>query len=181
MYTDECVRVQVVQPQQLGGKTFYHTIIDETDIQGDFLFDPYIFCFDCWDHTYDSLREEVEGMPPIEDEASAHSCSCCGSGIRDWEYAGTFSVGEFRVSKRAPNGIHGPHFHTDIRPSVLCLYCLGVLNENYIALWDNLSQFDECLDCIQVRCWRFPNCGCGCHNESPEDRTDNDEDDDDDY
>ena len=173
-YTDECVLVEVIQPQKLGGKNFYHKVIDEESLNGDFLFEPYFFCFSCWDDNYDNLKEDIEDSPPIEDDESQHTCTCCGAGIRDWEYAGIFSVGECHVSRRAPNGVPGPHFESDVEPELLCLYCLRLINENYIELWENLYQNEECMDCTQLRCWRFPQCGCGCHNELPEDHADND-------
>jgi hypothetical protein len=178
MYTDECVLVQVVQLQEFAGKTFHHPVIDEDDIHGDFLFEPYFFCFSCWDDTYKDVQESIEDGPPIEDDESQHDCTLCGSGIRDWEYAGSFSIGECRVSVRSPNGVSGPRFYSDAKPETLCLYCLRIINENYIELWANLTQAEECMDCTQLRCWRFPQCGCGCHTESPDDHDDEDDEDD---
>jgi len=167
-YTQEVWSVQVVQPQNFGGKTFFHTIIDEDDPSGDFLFEPYFFCFGCWENLYEAIKEEHDDTPPFLDADSKFECVCCGSGIREWEYAGTFTLGELLVSKRAPNGVRGPHFESNGKPELLCLYCLVLINEGHIEMWDGLSQFGECNDCIQIRCWREAACGCGCHIDAPE-------------
>jgi hypothetical protein len=45
----------------------------------------------------------------------------------------------------------------------MCLYCLALLNSSFIEMWDELSQFGECMDCMFTRCWRGPSCPCTCH------------------
>lgn len=169
-YTEECWLLQIAQPQRIDSKTVYHVVIDELDASGDFLFDPYFFCFNCFENLYEGHKSEIEDEPPVKDEESPFECVCCGSGIREWEYAGTFSVGEFHPSKRAPNGVRGPHFTPTCEPELICLYCLVLINEGFIAMWDELTQFGECDDCIQLRCWRYGTnaCSCGCHIDDPE-------------
>lgn len=170
-YSEEVWLLQIVQPQRFSGRTFHHQVIDEEDLSGDFLFDPYFYCFSCWENMYKELQSEATDEPPIEDPGSAFECVCCGSGIREWEYAGIFTLGEFHVSTRAPNGVRGPHFVPNSQPDMLCLYCLVLLNEGHITMWEYLAQFGECNDCIQLRCWRegIGHCTCSCHLDEPED------------
>lgn len=169
VYTQEAWLLSVVHPQKVGKKHFFHAVINEEDVDGSFLFDPYYYCFTCWESVYEEIKEESKDEPPVLDSGiSEFECSCCGSGIREGEYAGTLSLGEFHVSKRAPSGVHGPYFKTITSPDLLCLYCLVLLNEGHIEMWEDLTQFGECNDCIQLRCWRHGACGCGCHTEEQE-------------
>jgi hypothetical protein len=161
--TDEVWMVGVAQPHHLNNKVFYYPVLDEED--GGFMFEPFFFCFDCWEGHYAALREEVSDDLPVEDAASASECLCCGSGIRDWEYAGVFTLGEFRSSRRSPNGVRGAKFVEIQKTEALCLYCLVLINTGHIEMWDDVSQFDECADCIQMRCWRYGSCDCYCHTD----------------
>lgn len=168
-YGTETYLIQVVQPKMAGGSVFYYPVIDENDVNGDFLYEPFVYCFDCWDTHYWELKREAQDIPPVQDALSVIECACCGSGIREWEYAGTFTLGELDPSARSPNNVHGPRFVPTSKPDVLCLYCLAIFNDNYIVMWDELSQFGECADCILTRCWRHEqSCGCGCHAETEE-------------
>ena len=162
-YNDEVWLLQVVQAHHVGAELVHHPVIDENDPEGDFLFDPYFFCFKCWEAMYKSLQEESEDEPPIEDPESTLECVCCGSGIREWEYTGLFTLCELQLSTRAPNRVQGPRVQEVSRPDYLCMYCLVVLNNGFITLWTNIGQCEECADCTQLRCWRTANCGCGCH------------------
>jgi hypothetical protein len=168
-YMEECWLLQVVQLQRINGKTLQYAVIDEDDVDGDFLFEPFFFCHECWESNYESLRAESVDEPPVRDpfEQAHFECSCCGSDIREWEYAGSMTIGEFHPSTRAPNGVRGPCFIPNCDAEPLCLHCLRVLNENFIEMWDELSQLDECADCTQIRCWRYGDnaCSCSCHSE----------------
>jgi hypothetical protein len=166
-YAEEGWLLQIVQPQRLNGVTYLHNVIDENDPDGDFLYDPYFFCFECMETLLSDLRDEIADEPPVKDLPghSGFECFCCSSEIRKWEYTGSLSLGEFRVSKRAPNGVRGPHFVPNCEPELVCIYCLVLLNEGWIDMWENLSHTGECNDCIQLRCWRYGgSCSCACHN-----------------
>jgi hypothetical protein len=167
-YTEEAWLVQVVQLQKVGDQLQYTPVIDETDPARDFLFSPYFFCFNCWENSYEDLKDELEDQPPNEDPHSIAECTCCGSSIRAGEYTGLFMVGEFHLSRRSPNGVSGGTFQPNAAPEALCFYCLYILNDNFIEMWDEVSQFGECADCIFVRCWRGASCSCGCHTPALE-------------
>jgi hypothetical protein len=162
-FTEEVWLLQVVELHVVGGHLQYTQIIDETDADRDFLFAPYFFDFHCWESLYDDLKEECEDHPPVEDSLSVAECTCCGSSVREGEYTGLFTVGEFHLSRRSPNGMTSGTFVPNGAPEVLCFYCLYVLNDNFMEMWDELSQFGECADCIFCRCWRGDSCPCGCH------------------
>jgi hypothetical protein len=168
-YTDEVFLVQVVQMQRYQDRLLFHDIIDDQDPDGPcFRFEPYHFCFKCWEDTYNQVRDETEDEPPVIDGYDlAADCVCCGSSIRNGEFAGTFTLGEFHLSDRAPNGVRGQSFKPLGKSDIMCLYCLATMNENYITMWPDLSQYDECIDCIQTRCWRGSACDCRCHHEPP--------------
>jgi hypothetical protein len=162
-YMEEAWLLQVVTLQQIGGELQSLHIVDPDDPSGDFLFTPYFFCFSCWESQYDDLKDESADQPPVEDNGSVAECVCCGSSICEGEYCGLVSLGEFQLSRRAPSGMATAHFEMNHAPDVLCMYCLAVLNESYIEMWDDLSQFGECMDCIFTRCWRGAQCLCDCH------------------
>jgi hypothetical protein len=166
-FTEECVILQVVQPEVMNGRVAFYPIVDSQD--GTFTFEPYYYCFECWESQYEALREETTDQKPIEDKESAFDCLCCASGIRPGEYTATFTFGEFRLSMRSPNGQPSAQFHpASGNPEMLCLYCLVILNTQ-IEMWDDISQSGECSDCISVRCWRGSECECACHQPSEED------------
>lgn len=168
---EEIFLIQVVQPQRLGGQVFFYPVIDEFDMDGDYLFEPYHFCFSCWEDLLDDLKNEVGEAPPLEDALSIIECSMCGAGIREWEYVVTYTLGEFLRSSRAPapECTFGPAFHPNGKPEVLCTYCAAILNEVAIAMWKDFSHEGECIDCIQLRCWREGDtCTCSCHKGESE-------------
>jgi len=170
--TEECFLIQVVQPQKIGGQLFFYPVKDEFSMEGDFLFEPYHFCFSCWEDLLEDLQKEMRDVPPVEDALSILECSCCGSGVREWEYCATYSLGEFRRSSRAPapECSYGPVFQQDSGPEVLCTYCAALLNEVAITMWEDFSHEGECIDCIQLRCWRYGDvCVCSCHEEGESD------------
>lgn len=170
-YGEECWLLQVVQPQRVNGKTHLHDVIDEDDPNGDFMYDPYFFCFECMEALLSDLREEIADEPPVKDphELGSFECFCCSSAIREWEYTGALSLGEFHVSTRAPNGVRGPRFVPNCESELICIYCLVLLNDGWIEMWEDLSHMGECNDCIQVRCWRYGDCACSCacHSDDP--------------
>lgn len=165
-YNEEVWLLQVMHLQLMGTppprQFAYYPVIDEHDARGDFLYEPYFFCFDCWELTYGEHKKEMADEPPVIDDLAVIECTCCGSGIREFEYAGVVTLGEPHPSKRAPNFVRGPYFEPIREPDVLCLYCLMVINNSLIKLWDDISQNGECDDCLQMRCWRGP-CACTCH------------------
>jgi hypothetical protein len=170
-FTEEAWLLQVVQLQKVGGQLQYAPVIDETDPSRDFLYSPYFFCFRCWESQYDELKEELDNQPPNEDPLSVAECTCCGSSVREGEYTGLFIIGEFHTSRRSPNGVPSGTFAPNAAPEVLCFYCLYILNDNFIEMWEEVSQFGECEDCIFCRCWRGASCSCSCHQPDTEELT----------
>ncbi len=164
-YGNEVVRIQVVLVQRGDGEMHQYPVIDEDDPARDFLFEPYYFCMDCWSKTYEFAKTELKDQLPITDAYSVFDCSFCASGIREVkEYTGVAEIGEFELSRRAPDGLRGPLFVVTAKPMLLCISCLQLVNEGYIELWSNLSQNGECIDCCTARCWRAP-CSCTCHSD----------------
>ena len=168
-YMDEVYLLQVVRPVKFGKEVQYCQVIDEAAAAGEFLFEPWFYCIPCWEKLYESVRSDMSDELPVTDEHSDLECSCCASGMRsgnihrEGELVGIATMGEFRLSTRAPNGMHGPEFTPISNPDTLCLYCLTIINDGYIDMWPNLSERGECADCIQMRCWREQQCACQCH------------------
>lgn len=168
-YTEDVFLLQMCQLQEYDKRTHYHQVIDEDDVKGDFLYEPAYFCEECWDALFESLKDDLEDAPPVDDPESDFECTCCGSGIRAWELVGVFVAGAFQRSTRAPNGVGGPRFIPE-SPELMCLSCLVLLNE-HLEFWANLSEQGECADCVHMRCWRLGDyCDCDCHNH-PGERT----------
>jgi hypothetical protein len=168
VYIDEVYLLQVVRPHLYNGRTLHYQVIDETDVEGGFLFDPYYYCIKCWETLFEKIRSDMSDELPVEDADSKFECVCCSSGIREMELVGIATLGEFHVSKRAPSGIRGPMFTPISNTDMLCIYCLTILNDGYIDIWPELSENSECTDCIQARCWRVGQCGCRCHYDPEE-------------
>lgn len=168
VFTEEVVLLQIVQPHIVDGQLLLHPVLGE---DGDFIFEPYYVQFSpCWEEIEEWLEEEIEDTPPIEDQCSSLRCRYCRSGIRQWEFCGSLTMGEFRISERAPNrGVVEEAFVPAGEPDIICLYCLYLINEGNLEFWDaemgGISQGGECGDCLQARCFRWTpgQCDCPCH------------------
>ena len=165
-YTEEIVRVQIVQPHLHNGAVLLLPVIDEED--DDFSYEPYHFHFTCWENFVYELKKQLEDVPPTEDPHSTLHCDMCGSGIREWEFSGGIEMGELHRSRRAPNDTHGPVFQRNGTPSLFCLYCMYTINDCFIELWDNVGPNGECANCLEERCWRSGACDCDCHSTEHE-------------
>jgi hypothetical protein len=182
VFTEDVVLLEVVQPRRLDGQLVRFHILDE---EGDFLYQPYFIQFSpCWEEIEEWLTEELENEPPMEDTFSEFQCRYCKSGIREWEWCGSITMGEVHVSPRSPTGAREEKFVPSGESDLICLYCLHVINEGNIELWDPeyggvTERNGECGDCLQARCWRsYPitsgqqagswatlGCDCACHLE----------------
>lgn len=174
MFGQECWLIQIVQLHAHGDQIIHYPVIDPEDPNGDYLYYPFFFCFECWENNYKAIRDEVVDEPPLEDVTGTAQFECviCGSDICPGEYSGSFTLGEFQLSSRAPNGIRGGRFIPNAEPEAFCIYCVSMMNEYFIELWEGgVRQFGQCIECSQVRCWRYGDCACscGCHlGEDPE-------------
>lgn len=172
VFTEEIAHLVVVQPHIINQQLYLHPVMDDA---GDFLYEPYFFNFMCWETIEEELEEEIEDVLPIEDVGSAFACKYCQSGIREGEHCGAIILGEIHISKRSPNGERAEDFVEMAEPDLVCLYCLLLVNEGILELWDaetgGVSQGGECGDCLQARCWRLPagTCPCTCHTEETND------------
>lgn len=187
VFTQEVVELKIVQARRENGQMVRYDVFGE---DGDYLYEPYYICFSpCWEDIEQWLGEEIESEPPIEDAWSQFQCRYCQSGIREWELCGSLVMGEFHVSPRSPNGHMEETFVPAGEADLVCLYCLYVMNDGNIELWDQeyggiTEQNGECGDCLQARCWRsYPiqengvqtgawttlGCDCACHLEEMKD------------
>lgn len=164
-FTEELFVLQIVQIHKTAGGLLLHPA---TADDGDYLYAPLFFQFNCWEDVQEGLLEEIEDVPSMDDAISTAHCVCCKSGIRDWEKCGALSLGELHRSKRAPQGSHGEEFVSAGEPSIICLYCLFLVQESEGGLWDEICENEECGDCLQLRCWRTAPCACDCHIVSEE-------------
>lgn len=163
-YEEECILLQVVTLKEEGGMVGPQKLLNGED----FAFEPYHFCFDCWEERLEELKQETTDLPPIEDELSIVECACCGSSILEGEIVGAWTVGEFLHSRREPLHMRprpGARFNTISKFEVLCTYCMQLFNENLICMWEDFPDPYTCGDCVQLRCWRYQACGCTCHEE----------------
>lgn len=160
-FLEEVFFLQIAVPQISNGELLLYPLVDT---EGGYAYEPFFFEFGCWENEYEEIREATEDLPPIVDHQSKLRCLCCGSGIRELEYVGALLVGELHASQRNPGGKSTPTFRPSGKPEVLCLYCIRVLDESVIDLWEGgISQMGECIDCTLARCWRAGHCTCICH------------------
>lgn len=162
IYVEDTFVVQVMRPEIVDGAVQLVPLLDE---DGDFLYEPYILHFKCFESIWEDLKEEIADAPPVADDLGVLYCDCCGSAIREYEPVMTATISELLRSKRAPSNIKGL---TEIQPSgdpeVFCLWCLSTINENWLTFWDEGVTIDgECLECQHTRCWRGFDCACVCH------------------
>ena len=164
-YTEEVFLLQIVRPEVAEGTIRLVPVLAE---DGDFLYEPYFLHFSCWEDVLGELKDESKDCPPVPDDMSVLECSCCKSGIREWEYCAALNLGEFHISARSPSGEGcGPDFVEMSTPDVLCLYCVSIINENWLEFWaTGIAQDQECDDCLHARCWRTFSCECTCHSET---------------
>ena len=152
LYTDEVYLLQVVYAQ-----------VSEQGLELIQLpqYEPLFLDFSCWENLEEDLYEKVEDTPPILDDYAVLECSVCSSGIRALEVMGLATYGELHCSQRVPNGILSTTFETvDQTPTVICISCAKLANDEILELWADLRQGTECDEGVYFRCWRY---GCDSH------------------
>lgn len=174
LFTEEVWLLTIVLPHIHENQLLLTPCLDD---EGEFLYDPYLVHFSCWEEIEEDLREEVENTPPIVDGLAPLRCKICESSIREWELAAAFSLGELHVSKKSPEPTgRGIAFVPSGEPDLVCLYCMHLINEDHLEFWENgVAQEGECADCLHIRCWRSTAAGvpcvCTCHAEEHEEST----------
>lgn len=135
-FVEEISLLEIVEAHKYGAD--YSPFAIHSD-EGEYLFRPLFLHFACWE----SLLEDVE--PPLERtprrSAGGLFCKLCKRGIPEGSIAGTMTFGEFHVSRRAPNGVHGEHFHEAADPDFYCMPCMKELS-TLGDLWDELEDID---------------------------------------
>lgn len=154
--TEEIYMLKVVVPS-ITDKIQYSDIVAE---DGDFLYEPLFFCYNCWEELIETIKEWVEDSPPVDDAHSIFNCSICNSGIRQGEVMSVSAFGEMHITRRSPDGITGTRTFEicDDDPTKVCIHCLRMIDEDSVDLWNGgVSQLNECREGTAVRCWRY---GC---------------------
>lgn len=166
-FGETIIMVQVTRPEvHAEGLTLMPLLDDD----GDFLYEHHFLHFGCWEEIADDYKKEVENTPPVLDGMGVIQCDTCQSSIREWETCGSVTHGELHRSRRSPSGAgHGSNLAPSGAPDVLCIHCLGKINDESLELWDEgVGQDGECDECQHVRCWRGFDCECVCHQEEEE-------------
>lgn len=163
---DDVSLALVVQAQQVTGGNKFHPLLTAS---GEYRFEPVFFHFKgCWQDIYHDLEKIAEDTDVRRDLASHLNCETCGSGIREWEIMVLAQYGEFRTSRRSPNGsptyIFSPFKDVD-NSSHICIACILNLVGDTMQVWEDISENGECSYCTHSRCWRVAQCGCDCHME----------------
>lgn len=169
-FVEEVILIQIVHPVLHEGGVVYHYPVTRMLDNGehDYAYWPHVMHFECWEIVYSTTQEIMEDAPPIEDALSPFKCGVCGSGIRSYEYCLSWTIGEYHVSKRQPEGPtrnNNLHFEAGADPVLVCTYCTNLLNDHGLKMWDDgVAPNNDCMDCLRVRCSRYAACGCGCHS-----------------
>lgn len=160
-YSDEVYLLSVVYPVLNAVGLEYSPMIAD---DGDFLYEPCFFCFDCWEQILGDLYERVADTPPVLDTYAILDCDVCGSGIRENELTGIAAFGEIQLSKRDPVSDPVTFTKMDDNPKVICIGCLNTIIKDIAELWyDRVTQNNECEHGTFLRCWRF---GCGADKDN---------------
>lgn len=129
--------------------------------EGDFLYPPQFFCFNCWEENCDDLINVEDKIQSVHNERGIFECVVCESDILIEEYFGQLLLGEIRCSQKMPNGEATNYFHwleNGREPLCICISCLKLLNDEVIEMWEEgVDQEGECDLGTHMRCWRF---GC---------------------
>lgn len=161
MLVDEVFALWVVVATSEGGFQIKYAESDD----GDFLYEPQFFCFECWEESKEELFSlDDVGYPPVYDERSVIDCAFCDSAILLGEYFAQIVIGEIRCSKKSPNGEVAYYFHPigDKDPPNICISCLKLLNDEVVPMWEEgVDQNGECDHGTHFRCWRT-----GCDGEN---------------
>ncbi len=154
-FKEEVFALTVMLTQVGERGTEYAPLIFE---DGDFLYAPHFFCFNCREDTLEELSDLMRDIPPVLDQFTSLECDSCRSGIRAGEVVAIMTHGEIRLSRRSPNGQSGGSTFecTDCHPDVLCIGCINRFSRDVIdELWqEDVRQFNECTEGTQIRCWR---------------------------
>lgn len=160
LYTDEVFVLTVAAVQVFEAGVLFPPLLTADGM--DFLYAPHFLCFNCYENAAEDLASECVDTPPIEDVYAVLECTYCGSGVRDMETVGVACFGELHLSHKQPNGEAGASKFAamDPDPGVLCIACLNHLSGDVLdPLWGEqmIQQFNECLEGMYARCWRY---GC---------------------
>jgi len=155
---EEVACLEVVYPSIQSGMLEYLVVPDEV---GDYAFDPYFFCLNCWEEEMENLlctARELE--PPVEDARGIVECAGCTSDILPWETSGVIHLGDFRRPERDPDGDSKPTFVPyDMVPKPFCVSCLAVTNGDILEMWEGgITHMGACEDGVHARCWRYECC-----------------------
>jgi hypothetical protein len=153
MLLDEVYLLQVVVARMNGEFSIQPAESDE----GDYLFEPILFCFSCWEENCEDLISLDEGQATIYDERGVFDCTVCDSSILTDEYFGQPLIGEIRCSERMPSGEVSHYFHYlegNKEPPCICISCLKRINDEVVEMWDDVDQEGECDVGTHLRCWR---------------------------
>ncbi len=155
MLVEEVYLLWVVAARVNGGVNILPVESDE----GDLLYPPQYFCFDCWEENCEGLTDYVDKIQPVYDDKGVFECSICDSAILIDESFGQPILGEFRCSVRQPDEEAAYYFHRlQERELCICIACLKILNDEVIEMWEEgVDQEGECDQGTHLRCWRV---GC---------------------
>lgn len=128
------------------------------------LYDPVFVTLESWEELNSSLSELTEDLNGISDPHGICECGYCKSDIRAGELFILATLGEIRLSERAPEGLRSSTFvDTDNDPTPCCLTCAALMYDEVLVLWTNgVKQNSECLEGTKNRCWRY---GCPADEE----------------
>lgn len=139
-YTDEVFLVEISEAARDGNQIVSQALIGE---DGDFVFEPYVLHFMCWEELLEQMREITQDQPPVEAEDGILTCHCCGSTIGNFEPFMRSYVAEVHVAKRAPNGENTDTIATFNTMYPICLPCVVHVFEDNFPDWEDLfSEFN---------------------------------------
>lgn len=123
---EEVFLLRLVHAYVVEGKLHHVDVLNE---EGNFLYEPAFYCFDCCEEALEEVTTLYEDAPPVLDPAGIILCDLCQSDILPGELVGLAEFGELQWSERSPNSRHSPVFVQMDDRRHICIGCLQHLEE----------------------------------------------------
>lgn len=135
LYTDEVYLLEITEAAKDGNQIVSQPLMCD---DGDYLYEPYILHFMCWEEVLEQMREITADQPPAESPDGILKCQVCESTIGNFEPFLAANCAEIHVSQRSPNGEKSDRVAKNGGMDAICLPCLVHVFDQHFEDWEDL-------------------------------------------